>query len=69
MKSTKKKTYGRNQADSDDDDDDAPALAPKRSGLVELIHLKDIKKEMSSQASLADCPDELIDEISARLLP
>ncbi|CAB3366774.1 Hypothetical predicted protein [Cloeon dipterum] len=68
-KSIKKKTYGKSHADSDDDDDETPAPVSKKSGLVEVITVKDIKKEFVSQASLNDCPDELINELAARILP
>ncbi|XP_059487447.1 E3 UFM1-protein ligase 1 homolog [Neocloeon triangulifer] len=68
-KSIKKKTYGKSHADSDEDGDETPPPIAKKTGLIELVSVKDIKKELSSQASLSDCPEELIAELSARLLP
>lgn len=69
MRSTKKKQRGGRAADMDSDDEESTPSSSNKPAVLQLIAQQDVKKELKSQSSLADCPDELFDEISSYLLP
>ncbi|KAF4528259.1 hypothetical protein B566_EDAN014149, partial [Ephemera danica] len=69
-RSTKKKQRGGKGGDVDSEEEDAGSVSSSRpSTTLQLLSVKDVTAELNSQASLADCPEELVNEIATFILP